>query len=120
MTKQISFSKQEHLVLPEFRQNINKAESTEEVKKFFTHTAIRLMDEIFEKKISFKYEDIELVPEKKSHFEIRNQVLNQEPFKEVWNHSDMKRILKSFAETSVHRYKHLSLNPEKTELKIRK
>ena len=120
MTKQISFSKQENHLLPEFRQNISNAESTEEVKKFFTFTAIKLMDDIFKNEIRFKFEEITLEPDSKKKFFIHDRFFDMELFTENWNHSDMKRILKSFAETSAHRYKHLSTNPEKTELKIRK
>jgi hypothetical protein len=43
MTKQIFFSKYEQKVLPNFRQKINEAESTEDVKKFFIYTVKELL-----------------------------------------------------------------------------
>ncbi len=35
MSKQISYSKYGNQVLPHFRERLNKAESTEDLKKFF-------------------------------------------------------------------------------------
>jgi len=34
MTEQESFTKHEHAILPNFREKINRSESTEDVKKF--------------------------------------------------------------------------------------
>jgi len=120
MTKQMSFSKQEHNVIPEFRQSINTAESTEEIKKFFTYTAMKLMDDVFNQDLNFEFEDITLAPDSTKKFIIHERFYKMDQFREIWDHSDLNRILKSFAETSIHKYKHLAGSPEKTELKIRK
>jgi len=50
MTKQLSFTKYEHKILPNFRQKISKAESTEDVKKFFVYTAKELFENILKDK----------------------------------------------------------------------
>jgi len=119
MSKQISFSKYEQKVLPNFRQKISRAESTEDVKKFFVYTAQELLESIFAGKIDFKYEDIELIPGKEPHYLLSKQFAFSDEFKSVWKDSDLPRLLSRLAETAVHRYKHLKKRPEKTEAKIR-
>ncbi|MCD4763439.1 MAG: hypothetical protein K8R28_05370 [Desulfobacterales bacterium] len=119
MSKQISFSKYEQKVLPNFRQKISQAESTEDVKKFFVYTAQELLESIFAGKIDFKYEDIELIPGKEPHYLLSKQFAFSDEFKSVWKDSDLPRLLSRLAETAVHRYKHLKKRPEKTEAKIR-
>ena len=58
MTERLSFTKHEHEFLPNFRQRINEAESTEDVKKFFVYTAKELLESIFEGKMEFEYGDL--------------------------------------------------------------
>jgi len=119
MSKQISFSKYEQKFIPNFRQKISQAESTEDVKKFFVYTAQELLESIFAGKIDFKYEDIELIPGKEPHYLLSKQFAFSDEFKSVWKDSDLPRLLSRLAETAVHRYKHLKKRPEKTEAKIR-
>ncbi len=119
MTKQISFSKSEQKVLPNFRQKISQAESTEDVKKFFVYTVRELFESIFAGKIDFEYEDIALMPSREPYYVLSKQLVFSNEFKSVWKDSDLPRLLFRLAETAVHRYKHLKKKPEKTEAKIR-
>jgi hypothetical protein len=119
MTTQFSFTKYEHEVLPTFRQKINKAESTEDVKKFFVYTAIDLLENIFEGKMNFEYEDVALLPDSKSQFAVSERIFSSEQFKSVWNNSDLPRVICRFALSAIHRHRHLEKHPEKTDAKIR-
>jgi len=119
MTKQISFSKYEQKILPNFRQKISQAESTEDVKKFFVYTVQELFDNILSEKFSFEYEDVALMPGGKPHYILSKRLVSSNEFKSVWNDSDLPRLLSRLAETAVNRYKHLQKHPEKTEAKIR-
>jgi len=119
MTKQISFSKHENEVLHGFRNKMNTAESTEDVKKFFNYTVIKLLNDIFENSVKIDYEDIHLKTDGKKSYLIEDSLLKQERFQNIWNNSDIKRILGTFADISLKRYKHLETNPEKTKLKIK-
>ncbi|MBU1163555.1 MAG: hypothetical protein KKA75_05325 [Proteobacteria bacterium] len=119
MTKQTSFSKYEQKVLPNFRQKIGAAESTEDVKKFFVYTIQELFESIFAEKIDFEYEDIELTPGKEPYYLLSKQLVSSNEFKSAWNDSDLPRLLSRLAETAVNRYKHLKKGPEKTDSKIR-
>ncbi len=119
MTKQISFSKHENEVLHGFRNKMNTAESTEDVKKFFNYTVIKLLNDIFENSVKIDSEDIRLETDGKKSYLIEDSLLKQERFQNIWNNSDIKRILGTFADISLKRYKHLETNPEKTKLKIK-
>ena len=119
MTKQISFSKHENEVIHGFRNKMNTAESTEDVKKFFNYTVIKLLNDIFEDRVKIDSEDIRLKTDGKKSYLIEDSLLKQEGFQNIWNNSDIKRILGTFADISLKRYKHLETNPEKTKLKIK-
>jgi hypothetical protein len=119
MAKQLSFTKHEHEVLPDLRQKLNKAESTEDVKKFFIYTALELLEKIFEGEMRFDYEDIALTPGSISHYTVSQRLLSSEVFTSVWNHSDLPHLMGRLAESAVNRYRHLEKHPEKTDAKIR-
>ena len=119
MAKQISFTKQENEALPLFRQRINNAESTEDVKKFFGYTSKALLEEIFSDQINLRYEDVMLVTKKEPYFEISQNLKASEIFSSVWNSSDLQHVVSRFAKTAMKRYKHLDKHPEKTDSKIR-
>lgn len=119
MVRQVSFTKHENRVLPNFRQMINKAESTEDVKKFFVYTAKELLESIFEGKMEFEYGDFMLTRNRAPYFRLSERVLALEDFKFVWNDSDLPRVLCRFAESAMRRCKHLEKHPEKTDAKIR-
>ena len=119
MTRQISFTKHEHKVLPNFRHKINKAESTEDVKKFFVYTVMELLDNVFDGEIKFEYEDCALKIDQDPFYSLSERILSSEAFQPVWNESDLQRVLSRLAKSAAHRYKHLKKNPDKTDSKIR-
>ena len=115
MARQLSFSKQ---LRPELRQNLNIAESTEDVKKFFVYTIQKLFGRVLEGKDPFHYEDIRLMPLEQSRFIISDKVLGDPEFAAVWQNSDLSNIVKRIADAASNRHKHLQKNPAKTESKI--
>jgi len=119
MIKQLSFTRYERKILPNFRQMISKAESSEDVKKFFIYTAIELFKNIFEEKTDFEYEDISLVWTGDPYYKVSKRLLSLEDFASVWHNSDLPVIVGHLAESAMHRYKHLQKYPEKTEAKIK-
>lgn len=118
MARQLSFSKYEQELRPELRQNLNIAESTEDVKKFFVYTIRKLFGRVLEGKGAFTYEDIRLDPLKQSGFIISNKLLGDPDFAAVWQNSDLSHIVKRIADSASNRHKHLMKNPAKTEAKI--
>ena len=118
MARQLSFSKYEQQLRPELRQNLNIAESTEDVKKFFVYTIQKLFGRVLEGKEAFRYEDIRLAPMEQSGFIISDKVLEDPEFEAVWQNSDLSNIVKRIADAASNRHKHLQKNPAKTESKI--
>jgi len=119
MIKQLSFTRYERKILPNFREMISKAESTEDVKKFFVYTVIELLESIFEEKMDFEYEDIALIPRGDPHYKVSKRLFSLEDFAFAWNDSDLPVIIDHLAESAMHRHKHLQKYPEKTEAKIK-
>ena len=119
MTTQFSFTKEEHKVIPNFRQQINLAESTEDVKKFFFYTARELLENILGAEADLDYEDISLLPHTSPYFVIGKRLSASDKFQEVWKDSDLNRVMGRLAETAVGRYRRLEKHPEKDSSKIR-
>ncbi len=119
MAKQLSFTKYENEILPDFRQRINKAESVEDVKKIFANTANELFVKIFADKIKFEYADVGLNHGQTPPFTINKRLHSIEEFSAIWNTSDLPNVIARLAESATNRYKHLEKHPEKTNSKIR-
>lgn len=119
MTKQISFTKYENLILPHFRDQLNKAESTEDVKKFFVQSATDLVDKILEGAVELENEDLTLLPDQAPHYKVSKRLLSLAAFKDVLADSDLSRVLERLTESAMNRYRHLQKHPEKTDAKIR-
>lgn len=120
MTKQLSFSKFEHAVLPTFRNDINHAESSEDVKKFFVYTTQKLFEGIFAGAIRFEYTDIALTfNENGQNYMVSDRLLASTDFRELWRDSDLPNVVARLAARAIKRCKHLNKHPEKTDAKIR-
>ncbi|HSR35614.1 MAG TPA: hypothetical protein VLL73_00415 [Desulfurivibrionaceae bacterium] len=120
MTKQLSFSKFENEIMPDFRDRINRAESDEDVKKFFAYAANELMNNVFAGKIPLQYGDISLDPTAEApQFKVTERLLDLKEFSEIWHNSDMRHVTGRLAQTAANRCKHLGKHPEKTNAKIR-
>ena len=119
MVQQLSYTKFENEILPELRQKLNKAESTEDVKKFFFQTVRLLFEKIMGKKGVIRFEDIALVLNKEPHYKFNEQLFSSNAFKTLWVDSDLSSVMARLAKSAIKRYKHLDRHPEKTDAKIR-
>jgi hypothetical protein len=119
MTKQLSFSAYERRVLPQFREKMNKAETTEDVRKVFVRTVEALLNGVLDGRIKVESEDLLLLPDSERHYQISEGLRADELLKSYWTESDLPRVINRFAESAIGRHKHLEKHPEKTELKIR-
>lgn len=118
MSKQLSYSKVEQNILPGFRQNINHAESTEEVGKYFGFAVRDLITGVFRQEIEAYADDVVLDPDSDSGFSLGERLLANPQFMAAWRESDLPHIVGRLAETAVKHYRHLAKHPGKTELKI--
>ncbi len=119
MTRQLSFSGYERKLLPQFREKMNKAESTEDVKKFFIQTVEELLNGVLDERVKVKEEDVELLPDSDPYYQMSERLRADKLFKSYWTESDLPHVIHRLAESAAGRYKHLEKHPEKTEVKIR-
>ena len=123
MEKQISVAKHENNILPGFRNKLSKAESTEDVKKFFVYTVRELLVNVFQNNKYNDFDAIELSPSGESSYRLDTAKVSAEAFGDeffdIWNNSDLPRVVAGLAETALHRHQHLAKNPGKTTAKIR-
>lgn len=119
MTKQFSFTKYENEIMADFRERLNKAESTEDVKKFFAYTIKSLMENIFGDKLDFRLDDVVLTTGEEPYYSLNERLLEVGEFRGAWGDSDLPRVLARLAGSALKRHIHLEKNPGKTESKIR-
>lgn len=119
MSKQVSYTKIEKKLLPKFRENINTAESTEDVKKFFSYTMQDLLSHVFADKLTPAYDDVVLECSKEPCYSLSRAVRRLEDYDHIWENSDLPNIIERFAVISANHHERLKKNPEKTESKIR-
>lgn len=119
MTRQISFSAHERRLLPKFREKINKAESSEDVKKVFTHTVEELLNGVLDRTVRVGAKDIALVPNSEPPYQVSEGLRTHQLLKFYWSESDLPHVIQRLAESAMRRHKRLQKHPERTELKIR-
>jgi hypothetical protein len=119
MTERLSFTKYENEYLPGFRQKINEAESTEDVKKFFVYTMRDLLRSVLQGNMDIQYEDVWLKPHAKAPYAVSERLLSTNTFQSLWSRSDLPRVMGRFAEAATRRYRRLEKHREKTDAKIR-
>jgi hypothetical protein len=118
MTKQISYSKYEQELRPEYRQRINSAESSGDVKTLFVRNVLELFKRVLGDKIYFDYEDVHLDPRRKDGFTVSNRLGSIKDFVLIWKKSDLRHIVKRKAEFAIKRLKYLDKHRDKTEAKM--
>lgn len=118
MSKQISFTKHEQEYIGKFRERMDRAESTEDVKKFFALTMQELLTEILEDDKAVAYEDVTLAPVAEQGYALKAALAKREGFDELWDTSDLPRIIGGFAKNAMNRYRRLQQDRERTESKI--
>jgi len=118
MNQETSLTKYEHQVSPKLRDQLNRSESVEDVKKFFTGIVQEFLSLATNGNLSANYEDISLLPEQQPYYSLSTHIMDNIAFKEL-EHSDLDFILQRMAEQAAHRHKHLMKNNTKTKLKIK-
>lgn len=119
MKKQKSFAHIEQELRHTYRNNLNIAESDEDVKKFFAYTVQDLLEQACEGQVTVKYDDICLDSDGLEGFVCSKSLQKNKVFMQVWKNSDLPRIVERLAENGLNRIKHLvERHPDKTEAKI--
>lgn len=119
MTYVRSYSHVERELMHHYRDQLNHAESEEDVKKFFVQTIHHLLHKVTDGAVSIEDNDATLKPGVSPYYRISNRLAGITAFQELRKHSDINAVLKRFAEPAVKHCRHLQGHPEKTESKIR-
>lgn len=114
-----SFTKYEHQIIPQYRDQLNHAESVEDVRKFFVYAVRELFQHVFHGRLSFEYEDVQLEPDAEMPFSLSPALCARDGFDQIWRSSDLKHIVARLAQSATHRFRHLETSPEKTRSKIK-
>ena len=114
----ISLTKYEKASAPLLREQLTRAESVEDVRKFFYQCIRDFLCAISNSALQPTYADVVLTPGQAPYFMLSKGLRNSEAFKQ-FDDSDLLRIIERFAEQSSHRFLHLTKHREKTEAKIR-
>ncbi|MBN1106517.1 MAG: hypothetical protein JXL84_24145 [Deltaproteobacteria bacterium] len=117
--KKISFRKFEHMIVPQFRQKMNEAESITDVKTGFSHAVTDFFDKAFEGRFRVGPEDVVFKPSEQPNFSLGQRLSEDGYFQSFWRDSDVAYVIGRLAESAAHRYKHLEKHREKTVAKIR-
>ncbi len=118
MTRQISYTRLEQALLPGFRERMDRAESTEEVGKFFSEVASTFLSDALGEPGAVRHDMVKLAPGESNGYVLSDDIRALPGFLEAWDGSDMPRILSQLAGKAVNRFVHLDKNPEKTEAKM--
>ncbi len=119
MDEHISYSHIEQSLRHEYRDNINHAKSTEDVKKFFVYAVRELVEKALGGKVEMRYEDIQYDAGQKEHFNVSEHLLENQDFVEAWERSDLPHIVARLAETAHNHYMRLEKkHPDKSESKM--
>jgi len=117
--KKVSFRKFEHLIVPHFRQRINEAESSEDVKNAFVLSVKNLIESAFGGRVPVQEGDVRFTPYQEPYFFLSQAVLKDESIRTIWKDSDLRNVIERLAESAMNRYRHLARHGEKTDSKIR-
>lgn len=119
MTRQMSFKAHQREVEARYRTQIDAAESTEDVRKFFERTAVDFLRRAVGERIDVQHNDVLFEPDDELGYVLSDRMLKNEAFSTLWEESDLSQILALLSERALNRYKYLARkHPDKTEMKI--
>lgn len=119
MTRQLSFKAQQREVEPHYRSQIDTAESTEDVKKFYERTIFDFLTRAIGEHIEVRPGDVVLDPGGRQGYKVDKRLRDDEGFNRMHAQSDLPDIMLLLTERALNRHKYLvTRQPDKTEKKI--
>lgn len=116
----VSFNAYEREVEPAYRDLIDKAESTVDIRNFFERTALDFLQETVGDKIDIKSESITFAPDSEQGYRLSTILIEDTEFQNIIEHSDLSNILARFTDRAVKKYAQLDRRQQgKPEAKIK-
>lgn len=114
-----SFSDLERELEHAYRNNMNHAESVADVEKFFSYITRSLLTQAFPELVNLDREGIKFDRAQTPAYSLSRNLKENPSFQEIWKNSDLPNIVSRFANTALHRHRHLIGNPAKSNRKLR-
>lgn len=119
MTRQMSFKMHQKEVESRYRIQIDGAESTEDVRKFFERTVLDFLKKAIGERIKVEPGDVVFDPGGEPGYQLSRRMLENDDFRRVTEESDLPAILALLSGRALNRYRHLATkHPDKTEVKM--
>ncbi|MDY0204961.1 MAG: hypothetical protein RBR49_12675, partial [Desulfovibrio desulfuricans] len=93
MTRQLSFKAQQREVEPHYRSQIDAAESTEDVKKFYERTIFDFLTRAIGDQIEVQPGDVVLDPDGRQGYKLTKRLRDDEVFNRMHAQSDLPDIM---------------------------
>jgi hypothetical protein len=107
-----SFTRHEHDLSHKYRNDLNHAESSEDVKKFFTYAMQELLKRVLGESVVVRFEDVALAADSRG-YAVSARIGADAGFARAMAESDLGAIMQRFAETAQHRLHHLQLHAQR-------
>jgi hypothetical protein len=115
----MSFKMHQKEVEPRYRIQIDGAESTEDVRKFFERTVLDFLEKAIGDTVDVQTGDVTFDPDHETGYRLSPRMSENEEFRRVTEESDLPAILRLLSGRALNRYKHLATkHPDKTEAKM--
>ncbi|MBI9111947.1 hypothetical protein [Maridesulfovibrio ferrireducens] len=115
----VSFNAYERELEPGYRAMIDKAESTEDIRKFYERTALDFLQKAVGDQFDIGTDSLMFAPDSKPGYLLSPPLMENADFQAIVDQSDLTNILNRFTERAVNKYAHMDRkHPDKTEAKI--
>jgi hypothetical protein len=115
----MSFKMHQRDVEPRYRVQIDAAESTEDVRKFFERTVLDFLEKAIGDQVEIQPGAVTFDPDNAPGYPLSARGRENEDFRRVEGESDLSAILALLSGRALNRYKHLTTrHPDKTEAKM--
>ena len=101
------------------RNGVKSTEDLSDLRRFFSATVSELLDNACGDDFDIDNEDVAFAPESEGYYKLSPRLRGSAAFLDTWRNSSLPHVVRKAADTTYHRYIHLSKHLEKTEKKIR-
>ena len=115
----VNFENLERKCMGSIRKKVDLSENRKDLELAFSHSITAFLNEAFQQNMSFSEDDVIFRPNKKVKYALSSRLMNTKAFMDTWKHSNLPQFINQIADTTYHKYIHMSKHGEKTVRKIR-
>ena len=115
----VNFENLERKCIGSIRKKVDLSENRKDLEMAFSHSISTFLNQAFQDDLSFSNDDVTFKPYMKVKYELSPRLKNSKEFMETWEHSNLPHFINQIADTTYHKYIHMSKHGEKTVRKIR-